>query len=175
VRPDSCLARPHPPDSVPRSPCRRRLARAARPRSWPHPRRPPPDRLTRAAVAPTTRLARAAVPTTAVRSRRRLVRRRLAPLTARPSPSRRAAVSAPVSRRFPAIYRAPVPCRRRLAEQHAVGQCRRRALVPCVARCASRPSWAASVVHAGHAPRGHGPRRALCIWAERGFGPVAPG
>jgi hypothetical protein len=112
-----------------------------------------------------------------------------------PTPSR-AARRSPVAvapRRLPAISRALVPSRRRLAEQHrrrAVcrGQCRR-ALMPCAMRCAGRPSWAASAAHAapaeavgrastahaGHAPRGRRPRCALCILAERRFGPVAPG
>jgi hypothetical protein len=33
----------------------------------------------------------------------------------------------------------------------------------------------ASTAHVGRASRSCRPRPALCIWAERGFGPVAPG
>jgi hypothetical protein len=93
--------------------------RAARPDSSPRPRHPSPDRLVCAAVAPaaclahaaclpTAHLARTAVPTAAVRSRRRSGPS--PPRAARSSPSRRAAVSAPVSRRSP-----PSPVRRRHA------------------------------------------------------------
>jgi hypothetical protein len=85
---------------------------------------------------------------------------------------------------FPAVSRAPAPCRRRLVKQ------RRRAVPPPrarVVRYALRgPAEVGhtSAAHSGHArsaDRGCGPctraapAPALCIWAERGFGLVAPG
>jgi hypothetical protein len=114
--------------------------RAARPDSRPRSRRPP-DRLAGAAVAPTTSLA------------------------ARPSPSCRAAVSAPVSRLSP-----PSPVRRCRAAVGSpcsgVAEPRRHRAAPPPRTCAVR--------HALRGPSELG-HTALCIWAERSFGPVAPG
>jgi hypothetical protein len=101
--------------------------------------------------------------------------------------------TAPVSRRFPVV--SVRRCRAAAgspssatAEPRAVGQCRR-AIAPCATRraChAGRVRGGPSRSHAGRARcagRGRGPRQrctrgpcpALCIWAKRGFGPVAPG
>jgi hypothetical protein len=80
-----------------------------------------------------------------------LADRRLAPhrrARHRPSPSPRA-----VSRRLPCAGVEPSPVHA-LQPAEAVGH--------------------ASAAHAGHAPCGHGPRPALCVWAESDFGPVHP-
>jgi hypothetical protein len=71
---------------------------------------------------------------------------------------------------FPAVSRAPAPCRHRLAEQRRRRAARRRVVPPPRAHAVHRalPGPAelgrASAAHAG---------RTLCIWAERGFGPEA--
>jgi hypothetical protein len=148
-----------------------RLARAARPRQPPLPRRPPPDRLARTAVTPTARLACAAVPTAAVRSRR----------CPGPSPyraARRSPVAVTPHRRSP-----PSPVRRRRATVGSPSS------APPGSAAAARSHRAPRVARAGRV----GPRQcharglrtqrqprpwaapALCIWAERGFGPVTPG
>jgi hypothetical protein len=146
--------------------------RAARPDSSPRPHHPPPGRLARAAVAPTALLARAArlptasrvPPSRPLRSKATDARvcRRLMPLAARPSLSRRVAVSAPVSRRIPCAATVPrTACR-------AAPPPRARA----VRRALRGPAelGRASAAHAGCAPHG---RATLCIWAEHGFGPKA--
>jgi hypothetical protein len=121
-------------------------ARRASPQP-PRPRRPPPDSLARAAVAPTARLARAAVLTAAVRSRRCLG----------PSPSRaahRSPVAVTPRRRlhageppFPAVSRAPAPCHRRLAEQRRCRAASRRSVLPPRPHCASGPSVVSALWH----------------------------
>jgi hypothetical protein len=124
-------------------------------------------------------------------------------LTARPSPSCRAAVPAPVSRHVPRS--SPVRRRRAVvgspcsaaAVRHARAHAVRRALrgpaelgrARCAGRGQPRPRlvwlWAAHAVRAsaastgrahvavGHAPAWPRAAPALCNWAERGFGPVA--
>jgi hypothetical protein len=80
-----------------------------------------------------------------------------ASLAARLSPSRRAAVSAPLSRRSP-----PSPVHRRRAADGSLSS----AVVEPRTRAAPEPrTWVVPRVAAG--------RAALCIWAERGFGPEA--
>jgi hypothetical protein len=115
------------------------MRHAVRPDSRPRSRRPPPDRLARAAVAPTTSPTvpspwspRGPPPSPRLPRgpRHRLDRRRATPtasLAARPSPSCRAALSASVSHRSP----------------------------PSAHRAASSPSTATAL---GRAPRGRGPR-----------------
>jgi hypothetical protein len=198
-----------PADRVPRSPCRRQrstrrarpspdcLARAARlptasrrarpsprPTSSPRRTRPSPDRLARATRLTTA--SRHARPSPRPRrpSPDRLTDRATVP-TASPTlpPS---AVPTPVSRYSSAASHAPAPCHRRLAKPRTAGQCRRRALAPCAARCAGRPSWAASAprtqaAHAalaedvGCASAAHAGRARTVQLGRARFWPVAPG
>jgi hypothetical protein len=92
---------------------------------------------------------------------------------------------------FPAVSRAPAPCRHRLAEQRRRRAARRRVVPPprahAVHRALRRPAELGHQLRARCAGRGRGPRTwaapaprtwaalALCDWAERDFGPVATG
>jgi hypothetical protein len=130
-----------------------------RPARQPRAARPPDSAASPLTPHPDHRLARAAViltacaPTAADRSRVA----RTAPAVTVPA----VAVSAPVSHRphrLPCAGAVSSPARRaappRRAPREAVGRF--------------------SAAHVGRAPRGRGPR-ALCVWAEREFGSVAPG
>jgi hypothetical protein len=150
---------------------------------------------------PTACLAFAAPLPTSPRTPRR-ADRRLAPLarpTAPPRPSHRVPTAAVRSR---VAWTAPAVARRRLrageppSPPSPVRQRRviaaRRAAPPCAAHRARRPAEVvgrASSTHAGRDPRGRGLRtryargpsrrrgrgpHALCVWAEREFGPVHP-
>jgi hypothetical protein len=154
-------------------------------------------------LAPHVTALTAAVPTAAVRAAS-LGLQPAAPLPpsrrTRPSPSCRAAVSAPVSRRLPVVSvrqrravarrRAAPPRAVRCARAHAVRHAPRAPPDRGRAGPAPRTRAARAATGQGRGPRGHGtrqgcargpcpcghgPRPALCVWAEREFSPVAPG
>jgi hypothetical protein len=100
---------------------------------------------------------------------------RAASLTARPSPLRRVAVSSPVSR-----HSLPSPVRRRHASigssSSAIAEPRRRRAVPPPrARAMRRARGPCQRRAVGRAPAWPRATLALCDWAERDFGPLAPG
>jgi hypothetical protein len=136
-------------------PLRRLTHAVARPDSSPRPRRPPrarrrrPDRSPRSRRRPDRRSPKPPTPGSVAVSRR---------LPVAITPHRRLHAIEPP---FPAVSRAPAPCHRRLAEQHR-------------AAAVARSRRAAHVGRQGHGPRMQA-APALCIWVERGFGPVTPG
>jgi hypothetical protein len=139
---------------------RRSCVPKAPPRQCPPPPPRPSHRRPDCLVLHVARLAdRTAVPTFTVRSRRR-----------RPSPCRSPIDVAPCRR--PRVGEPPVP------RSSPVRRCRAAVGSPSSAavRCALRgPAELGRTPCAGRAPSWPRAVPALCDWAERGFGPVAPG
>jgi hypothetical protein len=136
----------------------------------PHVRRRRPDRSPRSRRSPDRRGPKPPMPGSVAVSRRSPLARHRRLRAGEPS--------------FPAVSRAPAPCRRRLVKQRHRAVPPPRARVVRYALRGPAELGRASAAHSGHArsaDRGCGPctraapAPALCIWAERGFGLVAPG
>jgi hypothetical protein len=150
-------------------------------RQSPRPRRPPPDRVTSRSTASLAPLAfrQPASPTSPSLRPPSCRPDRLAhrsPVAVAPR-HRLCAGEPPFPRRLPCAGADPPPARRAAPPPShtppgsAAARSRRAPRAPAPAEVVGR----ASAAHVGCAPRGRGPRRALCIWAKCGFGPVAPG
>jgi hypothetical protein len=163
-------------DSAPRIPTAR-LALARPRRAAPTASLAPPvSRPRRAAAIPTTAVRAASLgpqpaaplpPSRRARRRRAAVARRRLRAGEPPPPRHSVRRRRAVARRRPAMPR--LACATRRPAEAELGQRRARgprALRPveAVGRVAV---GRASAVHAGRAPHGHGPRPALCVWAER--------